>query len=102
MTITATARVDQLIQLAEEGQANPEESKQIRAALTDLPAVEVKSLGDIPKRLAFVPHAALVGWINEKEILIVEDHLLVVYSVVSGTRRKSGVRVDDASLVFLR
>ena len=102
MTIVSTAEAGKAIQLAQEGEANPEESKQIRAALTDLPAVEVKSLGDIPKRLAFVPHAALVGWINEKEILIVEDHLLVVYSVVSGTRRKSGVRVDDASLVFLR
>jgi len=102
MTITATARADQSIQLAEEGQANPEESKQIRKALMDLPAIEVKSLEDSPRRIAFVPHATLIGWISEKEVLIVEDHLLVAYNVSTGARRKSSVRVEDAAHVFLR
>jgi hypothetical protein len=102
MTITATARANQPIQLAEDGQANPEESRQIRKALADLPAVEVKSLDDSPKRIAFLPHATLVGWISEKEILIVEDHLLVAYNVATGVRRKSSVRVEDAARVFLR
>ncbi len=102
MTITATARPDQTIQLSEEGQANPEESKQIRKALTELPAVEVRSLEDSPRRIAFVPHATLVGWISEKEVLIVEDHLLVAYNVGTGARRKSSVRIEDAAHVFLR
>ncbi len=44
MTITATAEANKPIQLSEQGQANPEESKQIRKALADLPAVEVKSV----------------------------------------------------------
>jgi len=68
----------------------------------DLPAVEVKSVGDSPRRIAFLPHATLVGWINDKEILIVEGHLLVAYNVVSGARRKSTIRVEDAGRVFLR
>jgi len=102
MTIASTAQAGKAIQLAEQGQANPEESKQIRAALAELPAVEVKSLGDAPRRVAFVPHATLVGWISEKEILIVEDHLLVAYNVGTGARRKSSVRVEDAGRVFLR
>lgn len=102
MTIGATAEANKPIQLAEQGQANPEESKQIRKALAELPAVEVKSMEDPPKRVALVPHAGLVGWISEKEILIVEDHVLVVYSVGTGARRKSGVRVEDAGRVFLR
>lgn len=102
MTIVSTAKANQPIQLSEEGQANPEESKHIRAALTDLPAVEVKTLGDAAKRIAFVPHAALVGWLNEKEVLIVEDHLLVVYNVTTGARRKTTVRVEDAAHAFLR
>jgi len=102
MTITATAQANKPIQLSEEGQANPEESKEIRKALADLPAVEVKSVEDSPKRVAFVPHATLVGWSNEKDILIVEDHLLVVYNVTTGARRKSSVRVEDAAHVFLR
>ncbi len=102
MTIVSTAQANKPIQLAEEGQANPEESQRIRKALADLPAVEVKSLEDTPRRVAFVPHAALVGWMSEKEMLIVEDHVLVVYNVGTGARRKSSVRVEDAARVFLR
>lgn len=102
MTINATAKSNQPIQLAEQGQGNPEELKQIRKALAELPAVEVKTLDDSPHRLAFLPHATLVGWISEKEILIVEDHLLVRYNVATGARRKSAVRLQDAAHVFLR
>ncbi len=102
LTIVATAQPNKPIQLAEQGQANPEESQRIRKALLDLPAVEVKSVEESPRRIAFLPHATLVGWISAKEILIVEGHLLVAYNVASGTRRKSNVRVDDAAHVFLR
>jgi hypothetical protein len=102
MTVTATAQPNKPIQVSEQGQASPEESQKIRKALTELPAVVVKSVEDSPKQVAFVPHATLVGWMNEKEILIVEDHLLIVYNVASGARRKSSVRVEDAAHVFLR
>jgi hypothetical protein len=102
MTIVSTAEANKPIQLADEGQANPEESLRIRKALTELPAVEVKSMEDTPRRLAYVPHATLVGWLSEKDILIVEDHALVVYNVGTGERRKSSVRVADAGKVFLR
>jgi hypothetical protein len=102
LTIIATAQPNKPIQLAEQGQASPEESLRIRKALLDLPAVEVKSVGDAPRRIAFLPHATLVGWLNDKEILIVEGHLLVACNVVSGARRKSNIRVEDAAHVFLR
>jgi hypothetical protein len=101
-TIVATAQPNKPIQLSEQGQANPEESQRIRKALMDLPAVEVKSVEDSPRRSAFLPHATLVGWISDKEILIVEGHLLVAYNVASGARRKSTIRVEDAAHVFLR
>jgi hypothetical protein len=67
-----------------------------------LPAVEVKNLEDSPKRIAYLPHAALIGWISDKEILVVEAHLLVAYNVSTGVRRKSTIRVEDAAHVFLR
>ena len=107
MTIESTAQANKPIQLAEQGQASVDEVKQIRKSMADLPAVEVKSmemksLEDSPKRVAFLPHAALVGWINEKEILIVEGHVLVAYNVRTGERRKSSVRVEDTAMVFLR
>ena len=102
MTIVATAQSNQPIQQSQQGQANPEESRQIRKALTELPAVEIKSVEEAPRRIAFLPHATLVGWINEKDLLIVENHLLVVYEVGAGVKRKSNVSVDEASAVFLR
>jgi hypothetical protein len=102
LTTVATAQPNKAIQLSEQGQANPEESQRIRKALLDLPAVEVKSVEESPRRIAFIPHATLVGWISDKEILIVEGHLLVAYNVASGARRKSSIHVEDAAHVFLR
>jgi hypothetical protein len=101
MTITATAQANKPIQLAEEGQANPEESQRIRKALVDLPAVAVKRIQDSPKQLAFLPHATLVGWLSDKELLIVEDHLLAIYNVSTGARQKTSVKIDDPAGVFL-
>ena len=102
LTIVATSQPNTPIQLAERGQANPEESQRIRKALLDLPAVEVKSVEDSPRRIAFLPHATLVGWISSKEILIIETNLLVAYNVTSGARRKSNIRLADAAHLFLR
>ncbi len=101
-TIVATTQPNKPIQLAEQGQANPEESQRIRKALPDLPAVELKTMEDAPRRIAFLPHATLVGWISDKEILIVEGHLLVAYNVASGARRKSTIHIGDATHAFLR
>jgi hypothetical protein len=101
-TIVATAQPNTPIQISEQGQASPEESQRIRKALLDLPAVELKSTEDAPRRLAFLPRTTLVGWISDKEILIIEGHLLVAYNLAKGTRRKSTIRVEDATHVFLR
>jgi hypothetical protein len=102
MTVTSTAKANQPIQLAEQGQANPEESRQIRKVLTEMPAVEVKSVEDSPRRVTFVPHATFVGWLNDKELLLIEDRLLVAYHLGTHTRRKSAIRVEDAATVFLQ
>jgi hypothetical protein len=102
LTIAATEKPNTAIQLAEQGQASPEESLRIREELLELPAVQVKSVEDSPRRIAFLPHATLVGWISDKEILIVEGNLLVAYNVATRTRRKSSIRVEDAAHVFLR
>jgi hypothetical protein len=102
MTLVATSEPNKPIQLAEDGQASLEESQRIRKALEELPAVEVKTVEDSPKRIAYLPHATLVGWISDKEILVIASHLLVAYNVGTGVRRKSAIRVEDAAHVFLR
>jgi hypothetical protein len=102
MTITATSGANQPIQLSKDGQANPEESQAIRKALAELPLVEVKRLEDPPRSIARVPHATLIGWINEDEILILEDRVLTTYNLATKASRKSNVRVADRAHVFLR
>ena len=102
MTIVATAQLNKPIQLAEQGQADPEEAQRLRKALTELPAVEVKTVDDSPRRLLYLPHAILVGWISAKEILIVEDHFLMACDIAAGVRRRSNIRVEDAARVLLR
>jgi hypothetical protein len=102
MTLVSTAETNKPIQLAEQGQASLEETQRIHKALEELPAVEVKNVEDSPKRIAYLPRATLVGWISDKEILVVEAHLLVAYNVSTGVRRKSTIRVEDAAHVFLR
>jgi hypothetical protein len=49
MTISSTAQANKPIQLAEEGQANPEESQRIRKTLAGLPAVAVKMVAEPAK-----------------------------------------------------
>ena len=102
MTVVSTAQSNKPIQLSEQGQANPEESQRIRKALLDLPGIEVKTTEETPHRVAYIPHAVLVGWLNDKELLIVENHLLVAYNVGSNARRKSTIRVEDPARAFLR
>jgi len=102
MTVASTAQLNKPIQLAEQGQANPEESQRIRKALAELPAVVVKSIEDSPRQVAFFPHSSLVGWISDKQLLIIEDHMLVGINLENGARHKSTVKAEDAEHVFLR
>jgi hypothetical protein len=101
-TITATAQANKPIQEAQQGQANPEESQRIRKSLAELPAVSVKTIEDTPQQVVFLPHASVVGWMNEKELLLIENQFLVTYNIVTKARRKSTVRVEDTGKVFLR
>jgi hypothetical protein len=102
MTIEASAKSSAPIQLSEQGQANPAESQSIRRALADMPAVQVVSAADGSKRTAYLPHSYFVGWISEKELLLVENHVLVAYNIVTAARRRSTIKVADASFVFVR
>lgn len=105
-TIVATSEPNRPIQLSEQGQGDPQESERIRKALLELPAVEIKAVDlkstDPARRLELLPHATLVGWLTDKEILIVEEHSLVVYNVATKARRKTNIPVADAAHVFLR
>jgi hypothetical protein len=102
MTIEASARPGSPIQLSDDGQGNPAESLRIRKALTELPAVQIMSVKEPGKRLAFVPHASLAGWLNDKEVLLVENQALTAYNIETAARRKSTIKVSNPAFVFVR
>jgi hypothetical protein len=102
MTIQASLKPGDAIQLSEDGQGNPTESQRIRKALTELPAVQIMSVSEPTKRLAFVPHASLAGWLDAKEVLIVENQLLIAYDITTGARRTSNISVPNPAFVFVR
>ena len=79
-----------------------EDVARINQSLADLPAVEVVTATDPPKRAAYVPNATLVGWLNQRELVILKDSFLGVYSVPAGTLRKLSIAVGDQSHAFLR
>jgi hypothetical protein len=106
-TVVATADPNKPIQLADQGQGDPKESERIRKALFDLPAVEikhidVKSLGSPVERIASLPHATLVGWIDDNDVLLVEGSELVIFNVAGKTRGNTDIHVEDPARVFLR
>ena len=102
MTITSSAQPGEDIRLSDEGKANPKELDGVRKAAGELPAVEVLKLGDAPKRSGFIRHATLVGWLNDKEILLIEEHELVAFDLGAGSRRRSQIKVQDPSYALIR
>lgn len=102
MTIAATAQPESDIRLSSTGKDNAAELAGIRQGLIELPATEIVSAADPPRRIALVPHAVLVGWLNDTEILIVADQALATYNLSSGMLKKTDVKVKDAYHVYLR
>ena len=102
MTIQSTIKPGAPIQLSEQGQANPQESERLRKVLPELPAVEVVSAAEGSKQFAYLPRASVVGWLNEKELVIVEGGVVVAFNPATGARRKSSIKVSDAAWVFVR
>jgi hypothetical protein len=102
LTIQATAKLGAPIQLSEQGNADPPESERLRKTLPELPAVQVLATSEGSKQIAYVPRASAVGWLNEKELVIVENGIMVAFNPVTGARRKSAIRVTDPAFVFIR
>lgn len=101
-TVVATARTDSQIRLSSEGKENTEELARVRKAITELPAVEFVQLGIQPRSETIVRHAALVGWLNEREILVADDGRVSVYDIRGSKHRETAIRVRSAADAFLR
>jgi len=100
-TVNATQPAGTEIRLSDSGKTNPGALAQIQKTLTELPAVEVMRLEDPAKPATRVPRATLVGWVNDEEILFVENDQLVAFNHVSSTRRESRIKAVKAYYAFL-
>lgn len=101
-TVAATQNAGTEIRLSDSGKANPGELARIQKALAELPEVEVVRVEDSAKPVAKIAHATLVGWINDQEILLVENDFLVALNVASGARRISNIKMGAGSHAYLR
>ena len=72
----------------------------IRQAMTTLPRVEVVGLADPTKPLV-ITHAELVGWIDDGQLLVVQEGRLAVYSA-SGAKLKGTAIAAKANAAWLR
>ena len=102
MTVQASQKATDEIRLADQGHDNPAALAQIKAALPQMPGVEVVPAGGGSKPLATINGSSLVGWLSDSEILIVENGVLVAFNVGKQTRRTSTIKVEKESYAFLR
>jgi hypothetical protein len=106
MTISSSAKPGEEFRASDtsdsDAKLSAEVVEQINKTLVELPAVAVVAATDPPKRAAYLPNTTFVGWLNEKEILIVKDSFLVAYDVLAGTTRKSNISVGDKPFAFVR
>jgi hypothetical protein len=101
-TIVSTSRTGSDIRLSSDGKENAEELTRVRKAIADLPAVEIVQPGMSPRPAATIPHAALVGWVNDRELLVAQDGRLAVYDTRGSKRKETAIRVRSAADAFLR
>ena len=101
-TVVSTARTDSQIRLSSEGKENAEELARVRKTIAELPAVEVVQPGIQSRSTTLIRHAALVGWLNEREILVAQDGRLAVFDIRGSKRKVTAIRVRSAADAFLR
>lgn len=96
LEIRADAASGSSLRLAENGRENAAALTATRQSLLGLPEVDIVVFDtpDAPDRR--LPHAELVGWLNDSEFLIVEKGVLVAIDAGSGARRESGIGARHA------
>ena len=102
MTIDSSFLPGSEIRPSDEGVSNPVELARIRQSIAGLPAVEVLGIENPTGRHVALPRARFAGWLNDREILVLENGTLAAFDIISGSRRTSPIKAANESLVFLR
>ncbi len=81
----------------------PEEVSRLKGMINRHPVVEILVLGASVRRLAEIEKATLIGWLNEREVLIFREKKLAVVNVHDGKLMSIlPITAETAENVFLR
>jgi hypothetical protein len=102
VTIVSTAGPGEEIRLADSGKENPLELDRVRKSLETMPVTEVISLSNPSRPLFSSSHTEFAGWLNNNQILVVENGVLSIVDPADGARKRSPIKVRDVSTVYVR
>jgi len=102
ITSDAPAAANGDIRLSSDGKASADELARVRRAIAEMPMVEIVRLASPPQTVATIRHVAVVGWMNDRELLVAEGGHLAVYDASGKKIKDTPVRVRGAADAFLR
>ena len=100
-TVRATSSPSEEIPLSADRKADSLELKSIRASLADMPLVEVVEVRPQSAGTLRLPHAELVGWASDSEVVVIEKGHVVAVNVLTKQRRRSDIAVRTAADAFV-
>jgi hypothetical protein len=89
------------IRLSADGKANPAALARIRSAIAEMPTTEIIQLGAPPKTVGTIRKAHAIGWLNDRELLVVDDGVVAIYDARGTKLRTTTIHVSGAA-AFLR
>ena len=101
-TITSSAKPGDKLELSDGGKANPEELRQIAAALVDLPKLEVIALADPAKVRVSLPHTELLAWRDAQHLFALQNGVIVIVDATNGQATPTPLKAEKAAYVFIR
>lgn len=90
------------IRLSSEGKEDAQELARVRAVIADLPLAEIVRAGSPPQIVRTIRHAAVVGWLSERELLVAQEGHLAVYDASGNKIKDTPIRVRSAADALLR
>ncbi len=100
-TVQATTGPAANIRLSSHSRPDSIRLASIRRSLADLPLVEIDDITSAPVPLLRLPHAELIGWLSDTQVVVLENHRLVAIDVLTNERRSSGIVVRSSADAFV-
>ena len=100
-TITHSMQPGEEIRLNTDGKTNAEELVRVKKSISEMPMMEVIGVSGSAVLLS-VPHAELVGWLDNSRLLIVSAGEVKVVEINTGRQTSTGIKADGAKYVFMR